>query len=65
VAGRVRESVLHAGIIHEDSPRGMLTVSIGVATREAGDGENPDAMLRRADEALYAAKHAGRDRVSA
>lgn len=64
VAERVRESVLHAGIIHEDSPRGVLTVSIGVATREAGDGGNPDAMLRRADEALYAAKHAGRDRVS-
>ncbi len=64
VAERVRSSVLSAGILHEDSPSGVLTVSIGVATREARDGEDPDALLRRADVALYQAKHAGRDRVS-
>ena len=65
VAGRVRESVLHAGIVHEASPQGLLTVSIGVAAREAADGDDPQAMLRRADQALYQAKHSGRDRVSA
>ena len=64
VADRVRESVVRAGIIHEDAPRGMLTVSVGVATRDAGDGDDPDAMLRRADDALYQAKYAGRDRTS-
>lgn len=64
VADRVRGSVLRAAIIHEDSPHGMLTVSIGVATREAIDGDDPDAMLRRADQALYQAKRSGRDRVS-
>ena len=64
VSERVRESVLRAAIIHEDSPRGMLTVSIGVAVREPGDGDDPELLLRRADDALYQAKHAGRDRVS-
>jgi diguanylate cyclase (GGDEF)-like protein len=38
-----------------------VTVSIGVAVR--GEGETPAAVIRRADEALYAAKEAGRDRV--
>jgi GGDEF domain-containing protein len=40
-----------------------VTISIGAAVR--GEGEAPAAVLRRADEALYAAKEAGRDRVLA
>jgi two-component system cell cycle response regulator len=39
-----------------------VTCSMGVAT---WSGETPDLLLRRADEALYAAKDAGRDRVIA
>jgi two-component system cell cycle response regulator len=39
-----------------------VTVSIGLAT---WDGEAPEDLLHRADEALYAAKDAGRDRVTA
>jgi two-component system cell cycle response regulator len=39
-----------------------VTCSVGVAT---WTGETPDLLLRRADEALYAAKDAGRDRVIA
>src|SRR4051794_14881880 len=39
-----------------------VTVSIGLATWEA---EAPEELLQRADEALYAAKSAGRDRVAA
>ena len=37
-----------------------VTISLGWA---AWDGESPEELLRRADEALYAAKRAGRDRV--
>jgi two-component system, cell cycle response regulator len=39
-----------------------VTVSIGLAT---WDSEAPEDLLHRADEALYAAKDAGRDRVMA
>jgi GGDEF domain-containing protein len=39
-----------------------FTVSIGVATREAGE-RDVDALMRRADRALYHAKAAGRNRV--
>ena len=41
-----------------------ITVSIGVASALAGD-ESLDALLRRADGALYAAKNGGRNRVVA
>ncbi len=64
VAERVRESVAskrwqlrgNAGqsVVH-------ATVSIGVAQFRAGD--TTSSLVRRADEALYAAKHAGRNRV--
>lgn len=44
-------------------PLGHLSVSIGVAQRRPG--EAADALLARADQALYRAKRAGRDRVAA
>ena len=40
-----------------------VTVSMGAAMR--GAGEHAQALLKRADDALYAAKEAGRDRVLA
>jgi two-component system cell cycle response regulator len=39
-----------------------ITVSIGVACTEGAD-DKPDALLKRADEALYEAKRAGRNRI--
>ncbi len=39
-----------------------VTASLGVAAWR-GPGESLDALLHRADQALYAAKHAGRDKV--
>jgi two-component system cell cycle response regulator len=56
VAEKLRAEV--AGV-RSEAP---ITVSIGVAT---WDGEAPEDLLHRADEALYAAKDAGRDRVAA
>ncbi|MFT5449016.1 MAG: diguanylate cyclase (GGDEF)-like protein [Gammaproteobacteria bacterium] len=49
---------------HELSSFGHLTISIGVAEE---DMANPDwaHTVARADEALYVAKHAGRNRVAA
>ena len=40
-----------------------ITVSVGVA--ELQNGEDGDALLKRADRALYRAKRAGRNQVVA
>jgi diguanylate cyclase (GGDEF)-like protein len=60
-AERVRAAVESAGLPHPADPRGIVTVSIGVA---AGRGEAP-ALLSHADRALYEAKNAGRNGVRA
>jgi two-component system, cell cycle response regulator len=59
-AGHVAEK-LRAEVAMAPAPV-SVTVSIGVAS---WDGETPEDLLQRADEALYAAKQAGRDRVLA
>jgi len=41
-----------------------VTISIGVAATLA-EGDNPDALVKRADEALYEAKSSGRNKVVA
>ena len=40
-----------------------VTLSIGVAIGRASEGEDPMALVERADQALYAAKEGGRNRV--
>lgn len=48
----------------EAQQRFQVTISIGVATRTSDDPDQ-EALIARADKALYAAKEAGRDRVLA
>lgn len=63
VAERIRERVEADGFsIHSNSRRIPVTVSIGVASRRAGDASSAE-MMKRADDALYRAKAAGRNRV--
>ncbi|MEO9612501.1 MAG: sensor domain-containing diguanylate cyclase [Nitratireductor sp.] len=45
-----------------DGPRALVGVSIGIAFAPH-DGDTADDLLRKADQALYAAKSAGRNRV--
>jgi len=48
----------------EDDKRFAVTISVGVATRTKADREL-EALIARADKALYAAKAGGRDRILA
>ncbi len=42
---------------------GVVTFSSGLACYEAGRDPLPEALVKRADEALYKAKHLGRNRT--
>lgn len=46
-----------------NTPAGPVTVTISIGIAQHEPGEAPAIWLERADRALYAAKHAGRDRV--
>jgi two-component system cell cycle response regulator len=61
-AERLRTSVEAMTFAPEPGRVYRLSVSIGVACGESGF-ETPEALLQGADVALYAAKHAGRNRV--
>jgi two-component system cell cycle response regulator len=65
VAERIRERVeAEPFAIHNNSREIAVTVSIGVASRRAGDA-SPAEIMKRADDALYRAKAGGRNRVIA
>ena len=65
IAERVRQAVAGEPFsVHGMQQRLDITVSVGVATL-SGSRDTPDAFLKRADEALYAAKSSGRNRVEA
>ncbi|WP_455825469.1 diguanylate cyclase domain-containing protein [Pseudomonas graminis] len=63
VAKAVAESVCQAVREHAQISDFKVTLSVGVAVRTPD--ENPAALLARADQALYRAKAAGKDGVSA
>ncbi len=66
IAEEIRSMVAGLGVPHEASPRGSLTLSIGVATamaRVGGSIRMPESLLQAADHALYKAKAGGRNRV--
>ncbi|CAG4888831.1 hypothetical protein R52603_05466 [Paraburkholderia saeva] len=65
VAETIRMKVAALGIEHATSQQGRLTVSIGVATWQGEKTDTVDHVIKAADEALYTAKAAGRNTISA
>jgi two-component system cell cycle response regulator len=64
VAERLRQSVADAPfMVSATSKQVPVTISIGVAS--SSNGDTPDVLLKRADQALYRAKRDGRNRVVA
>ena len=63
-AERLRKGVDGMEILSPDHERPIcITASFGVAIQSNGSEEGIDALIKRADEALYQAKHDGRNRV--
>ena len=63
VAERLRHAIEKLDVIYGDGIRWRVTASCGVATMIPRIGETMDILVDRADRALYAAKHAGRNTV--
>ncbi len=65
IADAFREALFDLGVVHTGGDKGVVTASVGLATfTERDGGLNATELVRRADEALYNAKGAGRDRVT-
>ncbi|MDB5072024.1 MAG: diguanylate cyclase response regulator [Candidatus Eremiobacteraeota bacterium] len=64
-AERMRAAVASLAIAHPLGRSGRLTVSVGVAAIEPGQGGTPEYLFAAADRELYRAKAEGRDRVAA
>ena len=64
VAERIRQGVAELDLPNALAAIPRLTLSIGIATA-SGTGAASQQLLAQADTQLYAAKHAGRDRIHA
>ncbi|MDX1515184.1 MAG: diguanylate cyclase [Woeseiaceae bacterium] len=64
VAGRMRKVVERLAIPHPRADDAVVTLSCGVAAAEPAGACAPSDVMQAADEALYHAKAAGRNRVA-
>jgi len=63
VAARVHELIANLAIAHPGSPQQCLTLSIGLAVADPANEELPASLVARSDQALYQAKHGGRNQT--
>ncbi len=62
IADRLCDAVRNLKLVSDNNTLGTISISIGIAMYPAF-GKDPEDLIKQADDALYAAKAAGRDRV--
>lgn len=62
IAEQIRRSVMAQDIRHSGSPYGFVTVSLGCYAFVPTGRDDKEVFIKRADAALYQAKHSGRNR---
>ncbi|WP_039728489.1 diguanylate cyclase domain-containing protein [Leptolyngbya iicbica] len=62
LAQKLQAHVRALSLPHQHSALGVVTISLGVATLLPQAGQSPNQLIEAADQALYQAKAAGRDR---
>jgi len=62
-ADRIAAIIQDLKIPHRESPFGIVTASFGIATVRPSNDGNPNGLIHLADNALYAAKQGGRNRI--
>jgi diguanylate cyclase len=65
VAEKIRASIERSRIRRADNAQQLANITISVGVTRYQPGESPQAFIERADNALYASKHSGRNRVTA
>jgi diguanylate cyclase (GGDEF)-like protein len=63
LAEKVRQAVEQASILHAASSTGWVSISVGIGSRIPAELDAPSALVKLADEALYRAKHVGRNQA--
>lgn len=64
LAKKMKHAVRLQSIPHQDSEFfGMLTISIGLCCTTINEKDSATSLIQRADEALYLAKHSGRNTI--
>ncbi len=63
LAERIRRDVEQLNVPHKHSRAGVVTISVGVAVMTEHSYPDVQGLIRAADEAVYRAKHAGRNQV--
>lgn len=63
VAEKIRHAIHQLNIPHSASQLGRVTLSIGIAAATPDADNSFEDLIKAADQALYKAKHDGRDRV--